>query len=78
MNPSSHVSATVALIFLKEISKTSPSNKDSSIYFMEKCPFNVRYLNGKVKTFVKTLAAGDIDIIFISRTISDIVCNFHE
>ena len=45
---------------------------------MEKCPFNVRYLNGKVKTFVKTLTAGDIDIIFISRTISDIVCNFHE
>ena len=78
VNPSSHVSVTVALIFLKQISKTSPSNEDSSIYFTDKYPFNRRYLNGEVKTFVKTLTAGDIDIILISRTISDTFCNFHE
>ena len=59
MNPSSRKSATVALIFFKQMSKVSPSNKESSIYFTDKCPFDLRYLNGGVKTFVKTLTAGE-------------------
>ena len=58
LNPSSRKGATVALILLKQISKVSPSNKDSSIYFTDKYPFDLRYLNGGVKTFVKTLTAG--------------------
>ena len=59
MNSSSRKSATVALIFLKQISKVFPNNSESSIYFTEKCPFDLRYLNGGVKTFVKTLTAGE-------------------
>ena len=59
MNPSSHKSATTALIFLKQISEVSPRNKELSIYFTEKCPFDLRCSNGGVKTFVKTLTAGE-------------------
>ena len=59
VNLSSRKSATVTLIFLKLISKVSPSNKDSSIYFTGKCPFDLRYLNEGVKTFVKTLTDGE-------------------
>ena len=55
---SSRKSATVALIFLKQISMVSASNIESSIYFMDKCHFDLRYFNGGVKTFVKTLTAG--------------------
>ena len=52
-------SAIVALIFLKQILEVSPSNKESSLYFTSKCSFDLRYLNGGVKTFVRTLAAGE-------------------
>ena len=76
---------TVALIFFKQMSKVSPSNKELSIYFTDKCPFDLKYLNGGVKTFVKTLTAGEIHwegqhigSILPSRTISDIFGNFHE
>ena len=59
VNPSSRKSATVALIFLKQISKVSPSSSESSIYFMDKCSFDLGNLNGGAKTFVKTLTAGE-------------------
>ena len=29
------------------------------MYFTDKCPFELRYLNGGVKTIVKTLTAGE-------------------
>ena len=55
VNPSSCKSATVAIILLKQISKVSPSNKEPSIYFTDKCPpFDLRYLHGGVNIFVKT------------------------
>ena len=59
VNPSSPKSATVVLIFFKQMSKVSPSNKESSIYFTEKCHFDLRYINGGVKTFVKTPTVGE-------------------
>ena len=39
-------------------SQRSPPASDSSIYFADKCPFDLKYLNGGIKTFVKTLTAG--------------------
>ena len=57
VNPSSRKAAIVALIILKQISKVSRRNSDSSITFTGKCPFDLSYLNGGVKTFVKTLRA---------------------
>ena len=59
MNLGSRKSATVVLIFLKQISKVCPSNKESSTHFTGKCPSELRYLNGLVKTFAKTLTAGE-------------------
>ena len=53
----------VALIILKQISKACYRNSESSIYFMDKCPFDLRYLNGGVKTFVKTLRAGENPLV---------------
>ena len=63
MNPSSRKTATVAIIILKQISKVSPRKSERSIYFMDKCPFDLRYLNGGVKTFVKTLRAGENPLV---------------
>ena len=37
----------------------SPSNSESSIYFTDKCPFDLKYFNRGDKTFVKTLTAGE-------------------
>ena len=63
MNPSFRKTATVALIILKQISKVSPRSSESSIYFTDKCPFDLIYLNGGVKTFVKTLRAGENPLV---------------
>ena len=52
MNSSSRKTATVALIILKQISKVSPRNSKALIYFADKCPFDLRYLNGGVKTTI--------------------------
>ena len=59
INPSSRNSATVALIFLKQISKVSLNNSESLVYFMAKYSFDFRYLNGGVKPFVKTPIAAE-------------------
>ena len=59
VNPNFRKSATVAIIFLKKISKVSPSNSESSTYFVDKYPFDFIYLNGVTKTFVKTLTASE-------------------
>ena len=54
-------------------------------YVTGKCPFDLRYLNGGVETFAKTLQLVKIhregqyiDSILPSRTISDIFGNFYE
>ena len=92
MNSSSRKSATVALVFSKQISKVSPSNSEPLIYFTDKCPFDLRYLNGAAKTFVETLTVTAdenplgrtiwegqyLGSIIPSRTISEIFANFHE
>ena len=58
VNPRSRKSATVALIFLKQIPKVSPRNSESSIYLTNKYPFDLKYLNKRVKSFLKTLTVG--------------------
>ena len=52
MNSSSRKTATVALIILKQISKVSPRNSKALIHFTDKCSFDLRYLNGGVKTTI--------------------------
>ena len=63
VNCSSHKTATVALIILKQISKVSPRNSESSIYFTDKCPFDLRYLKAGVKRFIKTLRADENPLV---------------
>ena len=63
VNPSSRKTATVALIILKQISKFSPRNSESSIYFTDKSPFDLRYLKAGVKRFVKTLRADENPLV---------------
>ena len=59
VNPSSHKGATAVIVFLKQISKISPNNSDLSIHFTDNCPFDLRYLNREVKTFIKILTGGE-------------------
>ena len=59
VNPSSHKGATAVIVFLKQISKISPNNSDLSIHFTDNCPFDLRYLNRGVKTFIKILTGGE-------------------
>ena len=83
---SSCKSATVALMFLNKSQRSLPAS-ESSIYSTNKCPivFDLRYLNGGARTFVKNLAADEdhqegqyLDSILPSRTISDTFDNIHE
>ena len=53
VNPSSRKGATVALIFLKRVSKVSPSYSESSIYFTGKCPFVPFIFKWKSQNFCK-------------------------
>ena len=59
VNPSSRVSATVAIMLVKQTSKVSHCNSESSLYFTEKHFFDFRYLSERGKIFVKTLTAGE-------------------
>ena len=58
VSPSSHQGAPAVIVFLKQISKISPNNSDLSIHFTDNCPFDLRYLNRGVKTFIKILTGG--------------------